>query len=306
MRTYLFSALSTLILGFLIFAPSFSSATPEENWQFFVDTGPGAFTIRPFHILQPARIDIIVEWFLETTELEVSLYNPGGNKPVRFTIQRPPVRWSLTTSDVHPWKGLWRLVIRNVDSTRPSRGRITVYLDYTYHPPSEETGEPEPNQPELYPPVEKPSESRPAEVTHAQFGLKTMDLSLNDDGSATLTLTASFPGAPSNPVQVESADDLFSFRQTGKWTPLGKGRYSARVSPVPAVLGNHCYRARLPLSPPPANWQLTLTGCFNIRCRLETVIEPSQPHPLQSQAGFPSPEHRACVAQPIPKKTARS
>lgn len=297
--------LSFLLFFILLYTPSNPMATPIEDWQFFVDAGPGAFTIRPFHILQHARVDIEIEWILETTELEVSLYNPNSNEPVRYTVQRPPVRWSFDTAEIHPWKGIWRIVIRNVNSTRPSRGRITTFIDYTFKPPPELTGEPDTNQPEIYPPLQKKPESAPPERKSFNFGLKTMDLKLLEDGSAAIEVHGVFPEKPPVDVLVESADDLFSFQKNSSWKQDGQQGFVARVSPVPAVLGNHCYRARLPLASPPDDWQTSLIQCFNIRCRPETLIEPSQPHPLPPPDVDSSARPEACSAQPVDNKTAR-
>ncbi len=128
MNRYIFVSVSGI---FILLIPAIIFSAPQYEWLFTVGSGPGSFSIRPFSVTQPAEMEIIVEWVSVAQELEVSLYPPGAEKPIRRAISPSPIRWKLQATDVFPWKGLWRIVMRNTGSSSSYSGRVTVFLDYT-------------------------------------------------------------------------------------------------------------------------------------------------------------------------------
>jgi len=252
-------------------------AAPRYEWYFEIEEGLANFFLQPFAVDRPARIEVYIEW-LPVAELEAVLYSPGRDRPVRGDVSRGWIRWQLTTDEVYPWKGLWRIYLRSASPGTYYQGRITVFLDHTYKPRTQEI-----------PPEELPRPAGPKERPEAEkWGLRAIEAALDESAQR-----IQFRVRVRLPADLDRSGLTVQLRSpSGAWNvqevltlPSGRSDTVEPLSrPYPVFLGTHCVQATLEGLASGVDrkaWQERFEQCFRVRCepsiRIRTTLQGPAP-----------------------------
>lgn len=265
---YRIARVTAILTGVLLTASGVQASTIQE-WLFFVEAAPGSYHLHPFAITQHARIRLYIEWSFPNDTLEIALYPPDTSQPIRHVLAQSPVEWELTTMDAHPWKGLWRLIVRNSGAVRGSRGRVRLDLDYTFKPSTELETPSEPAEDKQSPPT----------AQEPRWGLVRSEMKWSEETrDGTLLTFARFPDSSNLPrIRIRLEEKSLTFETEGLFHPLEEPTYSAEVPHIPILLGVHCWTMELVQKPLPPSWTHSIKQCFHVHCVPQTIIEPTEP-----------------------------
>ncbi|MCS7311660.1 MAG: hypothetical protein NZ742_01905 [Acidobacteria bacterium] len=257
-------------------------SAPRYEWYFQIEEGLASFFLQPFAVDRPARIEVYIEWF-PVADLEAILYSPGRNRPLRGDVSRGWIRWQLTTDEAYPWKGLWRIYLRSASPGIYYRGRITVFLDYTYKSRTQAI------PPEELPPPTGPK-GRPAPE---KWGLRAIEVALDESAQrlqfrVRLRLPADLDRSGLI-VQLRSPSGALKVQEALQLPPDPSDMVEPASRSYPVFLGTHCVQATLEGLTPGIDreaWQERFEQCFRIRCEPSVRIRTLQVPPPSAGTGI--------------------